>query len=187
MVRKIEVEYEYEYEEEVEEKILDESVLVPDNFKNPKTPSLLDETQKSLNNSSDDNDSKCEVLNIINYKLDDFKNNTVEEIFSMYTKDKKDIVLNVALWNSFAKKYNKSEVYKITNERRKKLKSRLSNEDFLMDKILESAKSQSFAMDNNWFNFDFIIANETNYIKLLEKKYLNNEPKESHKGNFTIR
>lgn len=119
-------------------------------------------------------------------KLDDFKDKTVEEIFSLYTKDKKDIVLNVALWNSFAKKYSKSEVYKITGERKKKLNSRLNSEDFSMDKILESAKSQSFAMENSWFNFDFIIANETNYIKLLEKKYLSNEPKESNKGNFTI-
>lgn len=178
MVRKIE--YEIEYEEEEENKILlGESVLIPDNFKNLKNPSLFEETQKSLNNTP-------KVLDITKSKLDDFKDKTVEEIFSLYTKDKKDIVLNVALWNSFAKKYSKSEVYKITGERKKKLNLRLTSEDFSMDKILESAKSQSFAMENSWFNFDFIIANETNYIKLLEKKYLNNEPKESNKGNFTI-
>lgn len=178
MVRKIE--YEIEYEEEEENKILlGESVLIPDNFKNLKNPNLFEETQKSLNNTP-------KVLDITKSKLDDFKDKTVEEIFSLYTKDKKDIVLNVALWNSFAKKYSKSEVYKITGERKKKLNLRLTSEDFSMDKILESAKSQSFAMENSWFNFDFIIANETNYIKLLEKKYLSNEPKESNKGNFTI-
>jgi len=120
--------------------------------------------------------------------MKNLKTKSTEEVFELYKQNKKDIVLNIALWNAFAKKYNKSEVVKITDARKKKLKLRLLSDDFSLDKILEIVKIQSFAMKNSWFGFDFIIENETNYVKILEKKYLTNEQseKEPKKGDFTI-
>jgi hypothetical protein len=53
----------------------------------------------------------------------------------------------------------------------------LSDPNFDFPKILKAASEQKFALESQWFNFDFLIENDTNYSKVLENKYLNSDKK----------
>lgn len=75
------------------------------------------------------------------------------------------------LWNLFSEKYGTSKVLASSETRKKKLKVRLSDKNFHFEKILKAATEQKFALESKWFNFDFVIENDTNYIKILEGKY----------------
>ncbi|RTK93081.1 DUF1376 domain-containing protein [Candidatus Saccharibacteria bacterium] len=87
----------------------------------------------------------------------------------------------LVLWNEFCDKYPVlSKVKEITGKRRDKLKKRfevVSFKDF--SKILDCISQQQFLLgknERNWrVSFDWLIENDTNYIKILEKKYANQE------------
>lgn len=76
------------------------------------------------------------------------------------------------LWNFFASKNGIATIQKLTDGRKRKLKVRIGEEAFDLPKILTSAREQKFAMGSKWFTFDFVIENDTNYVKILEKKYV---------------
>lgn len=82
----------------------------------------------------------------------------------------------VELWNMFSEKYGTSKVLSVSETRRRKLRTRLSDKKFDFPEILKNAADQKFALESKWFSFDFLIENDTNYIKVLEKKYI-----QSHK------
>jgi len=93
-------------------------------------------------------------------------------------KDKKEIPTILELWNNLAKKLNLNKVSKITSKRKSKLITRLKeNENFLEDfkAALENIKQSNFLQgknNRNWkVDFDWLIANDTNFIKVLEGKY----------------
>lgn len=75
------------------------------------------------------------------------------------------------LWNLFAVKYGFAQVQKLTGTRRKKLRTRLSDKDFNFPSILGKAKDAEGLRSGQWFTFDWLIANENNYVKLMEGKY----------------
>lgn len=84
-------------------------------------------------------------------------------------------------WNTFADICNKSPVIKITNTRQKHIQNRVKeNKNFLDDfkQVLSLAESSSFLTNENWFDFNWIIMNDTNYIKVLECKYNDKKEKE---------
>lgn len=89
-------------------------------------------------------------------------------------KNDKKINEVVALWNDFAKLTGCSEVKEISKSRKKKILTRLLEDSFKMGEILDRAKKQTFALEGKWFTFDWIIANDTNYLKVLEMKYMSN-------------
>lgn len=76
-----------------------------------------------------------------------------------------------ALWNLFAHKYGFSQISKVNDTRRKKLRTRLSDKDFYLPSILGKAKTAEGLRNGQWFTFDWLIANENNYVKLMEGKY----------------
>ncbi len=80
-------------------------------------------------------------------------------------------------WNDFCA-INKSTscVKELTKTREAKLKSRLKNHLFNIDEIISSLNEQPFLLGDNdrkWtVSFDWIIENESNFIKVLEKQYV---------------
>lgn len=87
----------------------------------------------------------------------------------------KEILINK--WNLFAKDAGLSAVIALTRERSEKLTARakFGFED-KFDEVLAAVKNQPFllgANDRKWkVTFDWLIANDQNYIKVLEKQYL---------------
>jgi len=96
-------------------------------------------------------------------------------------KFKDKIIAIQKAWNSFAVKEGFVEVLKINESRKNKLRLRIKEELFDINKILIAAKKQPFLMGENereWaITFDFIIANDSNFIKILELYYLRKEKK----------
>ena len=88
--------------------------------------------------------------------------------------------LKIVKDTDFKEKWNKSlypKVKVLTEQRKIKLKSRLLEKDFVsnINKILRIIKETPFLQgdnDNGWqADFDWLIKNDTNYIKVLEGKY----------------
>lgn len=77
----------------------------------------------------------------------------------------------VDLWNLFSDKFGCAMVKKPTDSRKKKLRVRLNDKNFSFTNILREAKTQELALEGSWFTFDWLIANDTNYVKVLEGKY----------------
>ena len=80
-------------------------------------------------------------------------------------------------WNSFCDKNPiLSKVKEISGKRRTALKNRFTQKSFLdFGAILAAAQEQPFCMgknDRGWkISFDWLIANDTNYLKVFEYKY----------------
>jgi len=80
-------------------------------------------------------------------------------------------------WNSFCDKNPiLSKVKEISGKRRTALKNRFTQQSFLeFGAILAAAQEQPFCMgknDRSWkISFDWLIANDTNFLKVLEYKY----------------
>ena len=80
-------------------------------------------------------------------------------------------------WNSFCKNHPiLAEIREISDKRRAKLKKRFEKESFRSLKaILEAIAEQPFLLGENsrkWkVSFDWLIENDTNYLKVLERKY----------------
>ncbi len=85
----------------------------------------------------------------------------------------------ISLWNNFCKENpTLSTIKEISDKRRAHLKKRFEKESFRgFDKIIEAIKEQPFLMGQNergWkVSFDWLIDNDTNYLKVLERKYKN--------------
>src|SRR6185437_1690991 len=82
----------------------------------------------------------------------------------------------VDLWNIFALRQQIiANPIRITEKRRKKLATRLSEEGFDYIAILQAIKSSAFLKgkgDGGWrVSFEYIIDSEENYTKILEGKY----------------
>ena len=94
---------------------------------------------------------------------------------SVKEKDKKEIL---ELWNDLAYELNLSAINRITTKRKSKIKTRIEeNPNFIEDfkQALENIKRSNFLQgknNRNWkVDFDWLISNDTNYIKVVEGKY----------------
>lgn len=91
----------------------------------------------------------------------------------------------VASWNQFCLKFPiLSKINEISDKRRTKLKKRFESESFKnFEALLNAMAAQKFLLGENergWkISFDWIIENDTNYLKVLENKYaqVTNKPK----------
>lgn len=77
----------------------------------------------------------------------------------------------VDFWNLFAAEKGVPKVRDITRKRRQKLKVRLSEKSFNFCNILKMAGNSEFLLSHGWFAFDWIIENDSNYLKILEGNY----------------
>lgn len=89
-------------------------------------------------------------------------------------------------WNSFCDKFPVlSKVKEISGKRREKLKKRFEVESFRdFSQILLSIEAQNFLLGSNergWkISFDWLLENDTNYLKVLEFKYGKNAAEDSN-------
>lgn len=91
-------------------------------------------------------------------------------------------------WNDFAKKHSLAQINALTKGRKDKLNARLKESGFDFEKILEVLSVQDFAIgkvsgtDGRFWkvDFDWIIKNDTNYVKILEEKYRNTGKSDKH-------
>lgn len=77
----------------------------------------------------------------------------------------------VNAWNFIARKFGWSEVQKMTGQRTRWLKARIADPDFDWKKILQVATESKGLHAQQWFGFDFLIRNDTHYVRVLEGKY----------------
>lgn len=77
----------------------------------------------------------------------------------------------VTAWNIFASFYKLPAVIRITETRRRKFRTRIRDQGFKFFDILNKAKSSDFIKNGSWFGFDWIMENETNYVKIIEGNY----------------
>lgn len=96
------------------------------------------------------------------------------------TINKTDIIYDefLSMWNNYADTNNKSKVLKLSSTRKAKIKSRVKDfKDFkqAFQIALDKASKSAFLKDNDFFNFDWLIANDNNIVKVLEDKYMNKE------------
>lgn len=80
------------------------------------------------------------------------------------------------LWNCFAAKYSRPAVKALNENRKKKLQARLRNKEFDFVKILSVAAVSTKALELGFLTFDWLIENETNFLKVLEGNYLKDKP-----------
>jgi hypothetical protein len=89
----------------------------------------------------------------------------------------------IDLWNLFAEQFNIPGVKSKSTNRIRKLKIRLSEQQFDFSQIIRKAThAGDFLLTSNWFTFDWIIENQENYLKLLEGNYDKKELPKSAPG-----
>ena len=93
-------------------------------------------------------------------------------------EEKNKSTLFLFFWNETAKTFNLHQINKITTKRKSKLSTRIKeSNDFLEDfkKALKNIELSSFLIGKNnrsWkINFDWLLENDTNIVKVLEGKY----------------
>ena len=125
---------------------------------------------------------KRELMKVTKGHLDYSKSfdteTTTETTTDIKEKDKKEIPTIFELWNNLANELNLHQISKMTSKRKNKLSTRLKeNSNFLEEfkTALENIKQSNFLQGKNQRNwkvdFDWLIANDTNFIKVLEGKY----------------
>ncbi len=90
----------------------------------------------------------------------------------------------VTAWNNLCARFpSLAKIIELSDKRRDKLKKRYEKDSFRQfDRILEAIEAQPFLIHGNpeskehkdWrISFDWLIENDTNYLKVLEMKYAN--------------
>jgi len=130
-------------------------------------------------------------------KAKEIKAKEIKENKSKENESKKNEIVSTSIYDEFMKTWNVetsdsfSKIVKLSNSRLDKIRTRLKEDkDFLVHfKIAcQKASQNSFLSGNNernWrLSFDFLIENDTNYLKILEDRYtgkLTNKEKEEKK------
>jgi len=81
----------------------------------------------------------------------------------------------VVAWNLFASNYKLAQAQAINESRKKKFKTRIREESFDFLKVLEKIKTSAHLKGDNqrgWkVDFDWILENDSNYLKIIEGNY----------------
>jgi hypothetical protein len=109
----------------------------------------------------------------------------LEKEYKVLVKDKKDIFLFIRdkkpafiepyydFWNIFAGEHSLPKLTTINKKRKQHFAVRVKETSFNFPEILRKAKLSDFLLTGSWFGFDWIIQNDTNYLKVLEGNYDN--------------
>jgi hypothetical protein len=93
-----------------------------------------------------------------------------------FIRDKKPEFIDpyIDFWNLFAAKNSLPKVTAVTEKRKKKFKKRIQEDAFNMIEVLRKAQQSDFLITSGkWFCFDWIVENESNYLKVIEGNYDN--------------
>jgi hypothetical protein len=77
----------------------------------------------------------------------------------------------VDFWNLFAAEKRFAQVQKVNDQRYRKFKIRVREKTFNFPEILRKAGQSEFILKGKWFAFDWIIENDSNYLKVLEGNF----------------
>ena len=82
----------------------------------------------------------------------------------------------IELWNSYADQSGKSKILKICDERERHFLARVKAEKERSDiewwnGFIEFISGQSFLREEKFFDFDWMIKNESHLTKIIEGKY----------------
>jgi hypothetical protein len=109
--------------------------------------------------------------------------NADREKFALIEKSKKGLISFITannpkfiepyrdLWNLFAEERSLPTVSKINDTRKRKFSVRIKEPAFNFIEILTKAASSEFLLTGKWFGFDWIIENDSNYLKVIEGNY----------------
>jgi hypothetical protein len=128
------------------------------------------ETEKKPKNTTAaaaDSESDLNLKGIYN-KLDKSKASIFQFIKA---NNPKFIEPYVDLWNLFAKEKGLSPVTKITDSRKRKFNVRITETSFNFIEVLRKAGQSEFLLTGKWFGFDWLIVNDSNYLKVIEGNY----------------
>lgn len=82
----------------------------------------------------------------------------------------------IDIWNLFADQNKLAKVKAATETRKRKLRVRLKDKNFNFSEILRHANNSEFLLTNGkWFGFDWIVDNDSNYLKVVEGNYQKSE------------
>lgn len=116
-----------------------------------------------------------EIKSIYNTLVSEIGNDDLKllKITSEYINEKKPVFSKpyVDMWNAFSGIYGTAKIISISKTRVSKLRVRLNDPNFNFPQILRKAANQKYALQSSWFTFDFLISNDTNYLKVIEGKY----------------
>lgn len=140
------------------------------------------ETKEEANNNNNVNDNVINTPNGVGNSpelpLPDLKvkykamEKTKPSIFNFIKNEKPNFIEPFAdFWNLFADEHKLPRVFKINETRKKKFNLRIRDPIFNIPEILRKANTSQFILTSNWFTFDWIIENETNFLKVLEGNY----------------
>ena len=91
----------------------------------------------------------------------------------IHTKKPDFIEPYVELWNLFANEKKLAQVSKISDSRKRKFNVRIKEPAFNFLDILKKAGQSEFILTSKWFGFDWIMENQSNYLKTIEGNYDN--------------
>jgi hypothetical protein len=114
---------------------------------------------------------------------DDSESIAIREKFAAIEKTKKGLISFITannpkfiepyrdLWNLFAEERSLPTVTKLNDSRKRKFSVRIKEQAFNFIEILKKASSSEFLLTGKWFGFDWIIENDSNYLKVIEGNY----------------
>lgn len=154
---------------EVDRKELADFINVKENMVFKLLQSL--ETQNYIERLNINDKSFIKINNINKKPYKAGENNNV-----ISGKEKYNYQSIINAWNSAADEGKLSKLVKLTDKRKQKLKKRLDEigEDDFINAIKKISESDFLTGKNsrNWkISFDWLIANDTNIVKVLEDKY----------------
>jgi len=142
-----------------------------------KQPSKNGDTLQKMENMSPKN-GKCTLQKMETKK--EYLKGENKERGDIRESDLPDLSFFTDKWNEFAEEFGLQKVLKLTSGRKAKLKKRIKDaKNFYnaFEGVLENVKFSNFLQgqnNKNWkIDFDWIIANDTNYVKVIEGKYNN--------------
>jgi hypothetical protein len=109
----------------------------------------------------------------------------LEKEYKLVAKEKREIFLFIRdskpqfiepyadFWNIFAAEHTLPKLTTINKKRKQHFSVRIKEPSFNFPEILRKAKTSDFLLTGRWFGFDWIVQNDTNYLKVLEGNYDN--------------
>ena len=127
------------------------------------TPKEKEKDKDNVNVNVDNSSTDVELMSPSKIVEDD-----VEEKF--------DVVAVVKLWNAHTTSFSKVKALSKTRKEKTKLRIKEwgSKERYLA--LLEAAEASDFCKEGGWFNFDWLIKNDNNWLKLEAGNYRNKNP-----------
>jgi len=118
--------------------------------------------------------TKKEYLEIVNQFTGKEKKEVVEALKAFIQKRPEFLEPYADYWNIAVQGCNIPQVKSLSESRIKKLKTRIQEDAFDFCEIIKKIRgSTKLKTESNWFSFDWVFDNQTNYVKIIEGNYDN--------------